>query len=166
MSYQKIRNRFRMTRPEIIAAYLEDRDSELLDAVITGAALVAVSDGRVEPAERCQLLDFLRRNGLLSTITRADALDDFERRTRGSSNRLAGPRRRSMRRCKRSTLGCLQREARRIGRTYGPICGGSWARRTCGLASAAVRGSRGRDAVKAPSGGTHGDGPAAADAKT
>jgi tellurium resistance protein TerD len=82
MSYRKIRNRFGMTRPEIIAAYLEDRDSELLDAVITGAALVAVSDGRVEPAERCQLLDFLRRNGLLSTITRADALDDFERRTR------------------------------------------------------------------------------------
>jgi tellurite resistance protein TerB len=82
MSHQKIRNRCGMTRPEIMAAYLEHRDNELLDGVISGAALIAAADGRVEPAERRQLLDFLRRNSLLVTNTRTEVLDFFERRVR------------------------------------------------------------------------------------
>jgi tellurite resistance protein len=61
---------------------MDDRDSELLDAVITAAALVARADSWIEPVERRQLLDFLRRKGLLSVFSRAEILDAFERRIR------------------------------------------------------------------------------------
>ena len=96
------RRRFEANPAEMMAQYLDDREDELRDAVITAAALVARADGRIEPAERCQLLDFLRRNGLLSVVTRAEVLDTFERRIReleerrgaemavGNLGRLAG----------------------------------------------------------------------------
>jgi tellurite resistance protein len=102
MPNRNTRNRSRVTHAEIVAAYMDDRDSELLDAGITAAALVARADGWIEPAERRQLLDFLRRNGLLSVFSRAEILDTFERRIRelqekrgaemavGSLGRLAG----------------------------------------------------------------------------
>jgi tellurite resistance protein len=71
-----------MTQAEIMAAYMSDREDELLDAVVTAAALVARADGWTDPVERGQLLDFLNRNGLLSTFTRAEILDIFEYRLR------------------------------------------------------------------------------------
>jgi tellurite resistance protein len=102
MPNRNTRNRSRVTHAEIVAEYLEDRDSELLDAVITAAALVARADGWIEPVERRQLLDFLRRNGLLSVTARTEILDAFSCRIReleerrgaemavGSLGRLAG----------------------------------------------------------------------------
>jgi tellurite resistance protein len=60
----------------------DDREDELLDAAVTAAALVARADGRVEPVERGEMLDFLDRNGFLSVFTRADVLDPFEARVR------------------------------------------------------------------------------------
>jgi tellurite resistance protein len=66
----------------LTAAGIEDHDDGLLDAVLTTAALVAQADGRIEPVERGQLLDFLDRNGILSIFTRAEMLDAFERRVR------------------------------------------------------------------------------------
>jgi tellurite resistance protein len=71
-----------MTPAELIAAYLDARNDELLDAVVTAAALVARADGRIEPVERGLLLDFMDRNGFLSVFTRAEILDAFERRVR------------------------------------------------------------------------------------
>jgi tellurite resistance protein len=65
-----------------MAQYLDDRNDELLDAVVTAAALVARADGRIEPAERGLLVDFLDRNGFLSVFTRNEILDAFERRLR------------------------------------------------------------------------------------
>jgi tellurite resistance protein len=76
------RDRWGMTRTEITAAYADDREDELLDAVITAAALVARSDGHVAPIERGELLDFLDRNGFLSVFTRRDILDAFDGRLR------------------------------------------------------------------------------------
>jgi len=70
------------TPAEIMAAYLDDRNRELLEAVVTAAALVARADGRIEPVERGLLVDFLDRNGFLSVFTRAEILDAFERRLR------------------------------------------------------------------------------------
>jgi tellurite resistance protein len=67
---------------ESMAAYPDGRDEELLDAVVTAAALVARADGWVQPVERAQLLDFLDRNQFLSIFTRAEILDAFERRIR------------------------------------------------------------------------------------
>jgi tellurite resistance protein len=66
----------------LIADYLDEREEQLLDAVITTAALVARADGWIEPVERSGLLEFLGRNGLLSATTRDQVLDAFERRLR------------------------------------------------------------------------------------
>jgi tellurite resistance protein len=58
------------------------RTGELLDAVITAAAIIAAADGSVDPAERRQLLAFLNRSGLLAIVTRDEVLDSFEDRIR------------------------------------------------------------------------------------
>jgi tellurite resistance protein len=71
-----------MTRSEIAQAYMDDHEDELLDAVVTAAALVAQADGRIAPVERGQLLDFLDRAGFLAVFTRADVFDAFEYRIR------------------------------------------------------------------------------------
>ncbi|HEX5420804.1 MAG TPA: TerB family tellurite resistance protein [Gammaproteobacteria bacterium] len=76
------RNRSGMSAAEITAAYMDDREDELLDAAIAAAVLVARADGSVEPVERNEMLDVLRRNGLLSVLTRFDLLDAFESRLR------------------------------------------------------------------------------------
>ena len=80
MSHRNTRRRSRLTPAEVMAQYLDDRNDELLDAVVTAAALVARADGRIEPAERGLLVDFLDRNGFLSVFTRDEILDAFDRR--------------------------------------------------------------------------------------
>lgn len=65
-----------------MAAYMHRRASELLDAVITAAAMVAQADGRIDPIERSQLLAFLNGSGLLAIFTRDEVLDAFEDRSR------------------------------------------------------------------------------------
>lgn len=67
---------------EIMNAYLEDREDDLLDAVVTCAALIARADGWVDPVERQQLLDFLERNEFLLLFTNEQVRDSFERRVR------------------------------------------------------------------------------------
>jgi tellurite resistance protein len=80
MPNRNARNRVALTQAEIMAAYMDDRDDELVDAIVTAAALVARADGYVEPVERSRLLYFLNHNGLMSVFTRAEILDLFERR--------------------------------------------------------------------------------------
>jgi tellurite resistance protein len=82
MPNRNARHRVALTQAEIMAAYMDAREDELLEAVVTAAALVAHADGCIEPVERSQLLDFLNRNGLISLLTRAEILDLFERRIR------------------------------------------------------------------------------------
>ena len=82
MSHRTTRKRSRLTPAELMTQYLDDRNDELLDAVVTAAALVARADGRIEPAERGLLVDFMDRNGFLSVFTRNEILDAFERRVR------------------------------------------------------------------------------------
>jgi tellurite resistance protein len=65
-----------------MAAYLDDRNAELLDGVATAAALVARADGRVDPVERGVLLDVMDRNGLLAVFTRGEIVEAFEARVR------------------------------------------------------------------------------------
>jgi tellurite resistance protein len=79
MRNRDTRNRSDATLAEVMAAYLDHRDDELLDAITTAAALVAGADGRIEPVERGQLIDFLDRSELLSVPTRAEILDAFDR---------------------------------------------------------------------------------------
>jgi tellurite resistance protein len=76
------RRRFERKPAELMAQYWDAREDELLDAVVSAAALVARADDRIDGAERGQLLDFLERRGILSVFTPAEILDTFERRVR------------------------------------------------------------------------------------
>ena len=82
MPNRNLRSRSKAAPAEIVAAYLDDRQDELLDAVLTAAALVARADGWVQPVERGQLLDFLDRNDFFRIYTPADIRGAFESRIR------------------------------------------------------------------------------------
>ena len=74
-------SRFDTTPAVAMAQYQDDCGDELLDAVITAAALVARADGQVEEVERGQLLDFLYRKRIIqSASTPAEILEVFDRR--------------------------------------------------------------------------------------
>jgi tellurite resistance protein len=62
-----------------MAAYLDDRNDELLDAVAATAALVARADGRIDPVERGLLVDVMDRNGFLGVFAAAEIAAAFER---------------------------------------------------------------------------------------
>jgi tellurium resistance protein TerD len=70
------------TLSEVMDAYPQIGDEDLLDAVVTCAALVARADGWVDPQERRQLLDFLERNEFLLLFTNDQVRDTFEQRVR------------------------------------------------------------------------------------
>ena len=80
MAKRHTRNRLVATESAISASSVDKRDAELLEGVVTASVLVARSDGRIAPAEREMLVDFLDRKGLLSVFTRAEILDAFDRR--------------------------------------------------------------------------------------
>jgi tellurite resistance protein len=82
MQKRNPRRRLEAKPAEMMAQYWDDRADELLDAVVTAVALVARADGRIDAAERSQLLDFLHRKGSLSVFTPAEILDMFEHRVR------------------------------------------------------------------------------------
>ena len=82
MPKRKTRTPADITQAETRLAYLDYCENELLDAVATAAALVALSDGRADPVESGQLVDFLDRSEFLSIFTRGEIIDAFERRIR------------------------------------------------------------------------------------
>jgi tellurite resistance protein len=51
----------------------------LVDAVIAAGALTAWADGRIQPAERLEMLVYMRRSGL-PALRRRTVLDIFDRR--------------------------------------------------------------------------------------
>ena len=82
MRMRDTRLRFAARPAEAMAQYRDDRADELLDAVVTAVALVARADGRIDAAERGQLLDFLDRKGILTVHTPAEILEMLENRVR------------------------------------------------------------------------------------
>lgn len=75
MSNQRANRRPRAKRAEI-AAYLEDREDEFLDAIVSTAALVARADGWVQDVERTQLLAFVDQKRI--PFAPEDVLAHFE----------------------------------------------------------------------------------------
>ena len=65
---------------EVMAAYLEYREHELLDAVVTAAALMARADGSVQPVEHHQLVDVLADEGFLFVFAREELVEAFARK--------------------------------------------------------------------------------------
>jgi tellurite resistance protein len=82
MSNRYSRNSLGVSKAEVMAAWQKGRDDELLDAVVSAAALVARADGKADAVERAQTAYFLARYGRLATVTRADILDAFDHRLR------------------------------------------------------------------------------------
>ena len=66
--------------PAEIAAELRADKAQAFDAIVTVGALVARSDGWVDPAELSQLRDFQRYG--FQSVARIDLRDSFERRMR------------------------------------------------------------------------------------
>jgi tellurite resistance protein len=89
MSKHRSRWRSQQWRAELAAAYQESREDELLDLLVSAAALTARADGRVEEVERAQLLDFLDRRDLLWMRDGEDVLAQFERCVSGPDEHLA-----------------------------------------------------------------------------
>lgn len=67
---------------EILGGYRNEKDYELLDALVTAAALMSRADGWVQPAERVAMFDFLERNRFVPLFARASVLALFEDRVR------------------------------------------------------------------------------------
>jgi tellurite resistance protein len=82
MSKDRTARRPPSRRAGTIAGYMDCHEDELLDGVVSAAALVARADGWVQEVERSQLVNFFDRQGLLSVIQREDAVAHFERRVR------------------------------------------------------------------------------------
>jgi len=62
-------------------------DEELLQALVTAAALVALSDGQVDAAERDELIDFVDRQGFVPTFSRHEIAEAFGDRVRQLKDR-------------------------------------------------------------------------------
>jgi tellurite resistance protein TerB len=75
------------TTAEFTAGYLDNRDEQVMQALVTAGALVALADGRVEAVERDELLNYIDRQGLLPTIPRPDIAEAFDNRVRQLQDR-------------------------------------------------------------------------------
>lgn len=75
----KARRRPRANRAQYMAAYSDLRDDEIMDALVSVAALIAHADGWVQEVERRQLLDFLDQRNLFAVFARDDVETHFER---------------------------------------------------------------------------------------
>lgn len=80
MSRQLDNSETHAKRAGIATAFREYREDELLDVMVSAAALLARADGWVQEVERAQLLDFLDREDFFSVFARDDVLTRFDRR--------------------------------------------------------------------------------------
>jgi tellurite resistance protein TerB len=71
----------------LTASYLDNRDEDVMQALVTAGALVAVADGRVEPVERDELVNYIDRQGFVPTISRTNIAKAFDNRVRELQDR-------------------------------------------------------------------------------
>ena len=64
-----------------------DPDEDMLQALVTAGALVALADGELAPVERGELLSFIDRQGFIPTISQQDAAAAFDNRVRQLEDR-------------------------------------------------------------------------------
>ena len=80
------------TRPHAITiaelpAGRRDRDEDMLQALVTAGAPVALADGELAPVERGELLSFISEQGFVPTISEHDAAAAFDNRVRELEDR-------------------------------------------------------------------------------
>jgi tellurite resistance protein TerB len=64
-------------------------DEELMQALVTAGALVALADGQMEPVERHELVNFVHRQGFVPTISQDRIAEAFDNRLRQIEDRDA-----------------------------------------------------------------------------
>jgi tellurite resistance protein len=72
---------------ELNPDYLDHSDEEVMQALVTAGALVALADGRVEAVERDELLSFIDRQRLVPAISQRGIAEAFDRRVRQLEDR-------------------------------------------------------------------------------
>ena len=82
MPKRRANGRSRVRQAGIAFACDASRGDELLDAVVSSAALVARADGWVQAVECSQLLNFIDRHSLFPLSRREEVLSQFENRVR------------------------------------------------------------------------------------
>ena len=75
------------TAAELKAEYLDQHEEELMQALVTAGALVALSDGRVDAVERNELLNFIGRQELANSMSRHEVAEAFNNRVRQLADR-------------------------------------------------------------------------------
>jgi len=70
------------TIAELVADYLDQRDDEVMQALVTAGALVAMADGQVQTIERDELINYVDRQGFVPTVSRQDIAEAFDNRVR------------------------------------------------------------------------------------
>jgi len=68
----------RATADEHPADCLDRRDEDVVQALATAGALVALADGRVDAVERDELVNFIDRQGLVPTISNDEVAGAFD----------------------------------------------------------------------------------------
>jgi tellurite resistance protein len=71
----------------VVADYFDQRDEEVMQALVTAGAFVAFADGRVEAIERDELVNYIHRQGLVPTISQRDIAEAFDNRVRQLEDR-------------------------------------------------------------------------------
>ena len=70
------------TTAELTADYLDNRDKEIMQGLVTAGALVALADGEVKAIERAELVNFIDRQKFVPLSSRADIAETFDTRVR------------------------------------------------------------------------------------
>jgi tellurite resistance protein len=87
----KKHKRSSITTADLVAEYFDQRDEQLMQALVTAGAFVALADGYVKDVERHELVSYVEAQGLVTTIARQEIVDAFDKRVgeiedRGSAN--------------------------------------------------------------------------------
>lgn len=70
------------TAAEMVADYLDQRDEEVMQALVAAGAFVALADGRVKAVERDELVNFLAGQWVAPETSRHDIGQVFDHRVR------------------------------------------------------------------------------------
>jgi tellurite resistance protein len=72
---------------KLTALHLDHHDEEVMQALVTAGALVALADGHLETVERDELVNFIDHQGFVPTISRDQIAEAFDNRARQVKDR-------------------------------------------------------------------------------
>ena len=83
----KKHKRSSITTADLVAEYFDQRDEQLMQALVTAGAFVALADGYVKDVERHELVSYVDGNDLVPTIAQREIIEAFDNRVREIEDR-------------------------------------------------------------------------------